>query len=144
MFERQKIRRQLELQMMSPEEVESAYRGGNQYDRNIILSNINSFTADIQDAIARIIAAERGFWSARSLFTQPSTPVGIGASITPGAPVPITQISNVGAKTVVVQVETSSTTPEEMANLVGEQVKEGMLADDDFQKAFSKKISPKL
>jgi len=143
MFERQKVRRKIEIQTMSPEGIESAFRGANKLDRNLILDMFSSFVPEIQTALARMIGNQYNL-PGGGLFAQPSAPTYGGQFITPGAPVPITQISNVGAKTVIVQIETPTTTPEEMASLVGDKVKEGMLEDDDFQKAFSKRISPKL
>jgi len=58
--DRGRIRRQIELQQMSPEGVVQAYEGGG-YDKNLIMENISSFTEEIRTAISTLIAKDRGF-----------------------------------------------------------------------------------
>jgi len=59
MFERERIRRQLELQAQTPEQIVNAYQGSN-YDKNIIIENISSFTKEVREALAASIATQRG------------------------------------------------------------------------------------
>ncbi len=70
MFERGRIRRQIELQAKTPEELVSAYQGTN-YDKQIILDNINSFTKEVREALASSIATQRGL----TPYTEAITPI---------------------------------------------------------------------
>jgi len=70
MFEKQRIRRQIELQNKTPEQVVSAYQGTN-YDQKIILENINSFTKEVREALAASIATQRGL----TPYTEAITPI---------------------------------------------------------------------
>ena len=53
-IERKRIRRQIELQTMSPTQVVNAYRGS-QRDQDIILKNLSAFSEEVRNAIANLI-----------------------------------------------------------------------------------------
>ena len=57
---------------------------------------------------------------------------------------PITNITNKGAETINVEVHPAGATSEEIAKITSDYIKRELLANEDFQKIFARKISPKL
>jgi len=70
MFEKARIRRQIELQAKTPEEIVNTYQGSN-YDKNIILDNINNFTKEVREALATSLAIKQG----HTAYTETITPI---------------------------------------------------------------------
>ena len=149
-FERARIRRLLELRNMEADELKRAFEF-EAYDKSLILEYWSSFSQKGQTAIGEVL---------RKLYNLPEAQIKLGIDAAnvksklrgtgaikftqPTAPVTIPNIVNKGAETINVTVEAPTTTPEEMAKLVGNEIKDKLLADENFQNAFSKKISPKV
>ena len=74
-LEKGDIRRQMELQTKTPEEVVRAYEES-PYDKNLILKNISNFTDEIRTALANSIGRERGLdaYTTNPYLAQVSSP----------------------------------------------------------------------
>ncbi len=139
LLERPSIRRQIELQSMSDEQVVNAYQTSN-YDANLIRESISSFSQAVQDAIAKIIATERGIYQYNPV--QPNVnertyqPLNTPTQITKYTPVEI------GSIPVTVNIETNGkqNTPESTADEIANALKESILSDERYLSALRQKI----
>jgi len=154
-FEQDKIKRQIELATMQPEEVQRAFESDEGFDRQIIIDNISNFAEETQKLIAETLARE--FDLERFIPDEVMMPYqkptytgggGGGASPAPERVAPraqelvIQNLINKGAENVNVKVDLGGmATAEETANLIAEMVKNGMMADEDFVNAFAKKLN---
>jgi TP901 family phage tail tape measure protein len=143
MFERAKLRRMLELRNMNPQELVQSFENS-AYDKNLIMEYWNTFTQEGQNAIGKII--QRLYDLPEAQITATLSPLGaLGkfAGLTPTMPreeiKPITNVTNIGAQNMQVNVDLSAMpTLEEMAELLAEEVKKGVLNDASFQDAWGR------
>ena len=154
MFERGRLKRLMELLKMRPEELGRAFEN-DMYDKSVITEYFDYFTEAGKNSVEKVMHELLEEMTGMRITLPVDTQLG-GAGAIKGAgllkqayttptpaPIPITQ-TNIGAQNVQVDVTTPSADPEEIADLTSEKVKEGLLLDDEFQKAFSKKIRNKI
>jgi len=140
MFERAKLRRMLELRNMNPQELAQTFEN-EAYDKNLIMEYWNTFSQEGQNAIGKII---------QSLYDLPEAK--INATLSPLGALsafsginaqqeikPITNVTNVGAQNVQVNLDLNTIpSAEEMAEFLAEEVKKGVLKDENFQDAWGR------
>lgn len=149
--EKSRIRRLAELQMMTGEEVRRAYENS-AYDKNLILDYWSAFSDEARIAIGETLDLFKDLKSKlpsaelTGLITAniPSVEVERGVPLSKQVVQQAINVTNKAAENINISIETPSATPEEMAALVGNQIKDKLLLDENFQNAFSKKISPKV
>jgi TP901 family phage tail tape measure protein len=151
-LEKGRIRRLIELQNVDTSVLQRAFQT-DLFDRNLILEYWNTFSQEGQTAVGEIIRRMNNLPTAQVQATISGETAfgrlrGAGAFRTPieqqPTAAPIQQTTNIGAQNVEINVTANEATPEEMADLVSKRIKDGLLDDDEFQKAFGKRISNKV
>lgn len=144
-LERNKLSKLIELQTMSTREVVTEYETS-PFAKNLILENFSNFTQEIQDEIAKMIAYNRNIneyqpvrLTTEERYYKPSE----GA--TQKEPFTYTPVQ-IGAIPITVNVEelNKKLNAEDAASDIANQVKDSLLTDEEFQSAFSRKISGKI
>lgn len=143
--EKSRLRRVAELQQMSPEELARTYEN-EVYDKELINEYFSYFDARQQESVAKTTQLYKDLIYKMPLpeittMRNVNTP---SVAATRGVPLseqikPITNVTNVGAQNVEVNIDVGSLpTSEEMAELLAEQVKQGVLKDANFQDAWGR------
>lgn len=140
MFEKSRIRRQIELTAMTPEQVVESYKES-PYNQKIILDNIGSFSQEVADSIAKLEAVNLGM----SDYTKVLAALEAGKTEVRGTPIeqqvaPITNITGAGVINVNVAAGGIGTA-EEIVTLINKQMAEVLLANEDFVRPLGKKYN---
>jgi len=147
------VRRVTELVKLPPEELARAYEN-DIYDKNLIIDYWSSFSEEGKRAVEEIqarlsdlsISTKTDFdlqMEALNRLTgnygliKPVAGVNAGGMATPQQ---INNIVNKGAEQIFIEYHEPGVTPEQMADLI----KADLLTNEEFQKIFARKISPKL
>jgi TP901 family phage tail tape measure protein len=147
--ERDRLKRMLELQNMTPDELVQAYQN-QAYDKSLIFEYWSSFSSEGQNAIGQII---------KQLYNLPEAK--INATLTPSGALnqfvgidkmnppkssqspqeSIANVTNYGAKEINLNVNVGDKrTPEEQAEAIVVELKGELIRDEEFQKTFSRKM----
>jgi TP901 family phage tail tape measure protein len=123
-LEKGDIRRQMELQTKTPEEVVRAYEES-PYDKNLILKNLSNFTDEIREALAKSIGRERGL----DVYTNTVTPTLAQLLQNPI----LNQTVNLGGIALSIQPDSIN----KLAELAGKELTIAMLADPLIQQMIA-------
>ena len=142
MFERAKLRRMLELQNMNPQELVQSFENS-AYDKNLIMEYWNTFAQEGQSAIGKIMQRMYDLPEAKiNASLSPTQALNQFSGLNAGAGEtikPITNVTNVGAQNVQVNIDMNDiSSPEQMAKLLAEEVKKGVLNDANFIDAWGR------
>jgi len=143
------IRRKIELSRMTPEGVSAAYSNTGE-DRRLILSMIGTFTEATQELIAKQIANQAGISygpqekAGFPWYSMQGQNLNYNKNAVPSSMMSPVQIAKqiVGTESVNVYIKSTygETTPESAAEAIREQ----LLTDDEFKKAFGKNLSKSI
>jgi TP901 family phage tail tape measure protein len=163
-IERDNIKRVTELMKLTPKELASAYEN-DLYDRRLITEYWSSFRQEGQTAIEDVAMRladmpplktdfdiqTESFDKIKEMLTKMKFggTVGLPMPESKGLPptTPIINQTNKAAEQILIYMnlpEIGTIVPEDLAKLVGNEIEKKLLTDEDFQKAFGKKLSPKV
>ena len=149
MFEKGRLRRVAELAAMTPERLKQVFESST-YDKNLIIEYWNTFSQEARDALIETTTLYKDFinklpketltniLSVRQPRFEPfRAPEALKAPVT-------NNITNKGAEIINIAVHAPGATSEEIARITSEYIKRELLANDDFQSIFARKITPKM
>jgi len=148
-IERDRLKRMLELQNMTPDELVQAYQN-QAYDKSLIFEYWSTFSSEGQNAIGQIIKQLYNLPEAKINTTLTATSAlnqfaGIDklkpSTSSQSPQEPIANVTNYGAKEINLNVNVGDKrTPEEQAEAIVVELKGELIRDEEFQKTFSRKI----
>jgi len=141
LFEKNRLRRLMELQAMNPEQLAREFENS-MYDKQLIIDYWSNFNKEGQNAINSVL---------QKLYDLPKLDLATllgNANINTtneGALAPTPTITNYGAQNININVDAGGLgTAEETINLINKMIDEKLMTDESFINTFAKKISPKL
>ena len=144
--ERARITRVTELSKMAPETLARQYED-DLYDKGIITDYWSTFSQEAQRAIEDTIIKMSDLPSLKSDYDLQLESLDRLSQIgkTTGETKSLANIANYGAKEININVEAGGMpTAEEIVRIINEETFKALLADDEFQRMFAKKLIDKL
>ncbi len=143
--EKTKIKRQLEIEQMTPEMQRLTFMQGNKEDRNLMIEMKSKLEATVRESMASVLANEAGLYTENSFRMFPEMHPKPGEE-TEKSPVNA-NITNYGAKEIIINNKFDlggGATKEDMIKLVAEGVIKVIEGDDEFWNIAGKKVIKKL